>query len=263
LKSHHDWEFGGIWLRVGIVVLALAASLLAVPLNASAATTLNMSDLHISMTVPTGWTYERNASSGGVIYDLELQGPLSGGYQPYGLMDHTSWPGTVSNSSLWAEMKKEKDDMRDDPEASYFTVLSAATNGTINGIKSNDMIIQVTYSGITITERLVILASGDWNMGWKFVVATVSSQWSTYSGVVNSMVDSLTVAEHTGGAEMSMAILGGIVLIAVVVVIVVVVFVMRGRGRKEEPMPYTPAPPSTPPTWQQVQGPPPPPPSSP
>ncbi len=250
-------------MRVGIVVLALAASLLAVPLNASAATTLNMSDLHISLTIPTGWTYERNASSGGVTYDLELQGPLSGGYQPYGLMDHTSWPGTVSNSTLWAEMKDEKDDMRNDPEASYFTILSAAKNGTINGIKSNDMTIQVTYSGLTITERLVVLANGDWNMGWKLVVATVSSQWSTYSDVVDSIINSLTVAEHTGGAEMSMALLGAIALVVVVVVVVVVVFVMRGRGKKEEPTPYTPAPTSAPPRVQQVYSPPPPPPPNP
>jgi hypothetical protein len=250
-------------LRVGIVVIALAASLLAVPLSSSAATTLNMSDLHISMTVPTGWTYERNASSGGVIYDLELEGPLSGGYQPYGLMDHTSWPGTVSNSSLWAEMKKEKDDMRDDPEATSFTILSAATNGTINGIKSNDMIIQITYSGITVTERLVILASGDWNMGWKLVVATVSSQWATYSSVVNSMVNSLAVEEHTGSGQISTAVLGAIVLVVVIVIVVVVVFVMRGRGRMEEPMPYSPPPPSTPPTVQEIFGPPRSPPPSP
>jgi hypothetical protein len=256
-------------LRIGIAVLALAATLLAVSLNSEAATTLNMSDLHISMEIPTGWTYERNSSSGGVIYDLEIQGPVSGGYQPYGLLDHSRWPGTVSDSSLWAEMKKERDDIRNDPEASYVVIASPATNGTINGTKSCDMTMLMTYSGVSVKERIVILASSDWNMGWKLAIACVNAQWTTYSSQIDTMISSMTVEEKTS-TEMSMVYVGVGLLVVVVVVILIVVMVMRDRGKRDDAMLMTPPPvppqmqppyqaPMQPPYQPPMQPPPPPP----
>lgn len=215
------------------------AALLVVPMNASAATTVNMKELHISIEIPTGWTYERNASSGGIIYDLEIQGPTSGGYQPYGLMDHITWPGSVSDSSLWAEMKKERDDMMQSSEVTGQTMISPAANTTINGMKCSDMTIEANFDGIVIRERLVILASDDWNMGWKLVLASVSSQWSTYTSPISSTISSLTVAEKTG-TDMSMALLGAGILIVVIVVAVIIVVVMRGRKKPAAVAQYPP-----------------------
>ena len=241
-------------MRTSIVVLGLMAALFAVPLTSSAATLVNMNDLHISIELPTGWTYERNASTGGVTYDLEIQGPTSGSFQPYGLMDHRSWPGSVSNSTLWAEMENELDDVREDPEVTSVVMISVAVNSTINGVTCNDMTIDLDYSGTTVRERLVVLASDDWNMGWKLGIACVSSQWSTYSSQIDTIINSLTVAEKPPSNSSALLLGVGIVL-AVVIVIAVVLLVMRGRKKPEPGLPATPS-------VQPPMQPPPPPPSS-
>jgi hypothetical protein len=249
-------------LRAWILVVGMVAALLAMPLNASAATTVRMSDLHVSLELPTGWTYERNSSSGGLIYDLEIQGPTSGGYQPYGLLDHMSWPGSVSDSSLWAEMKRERDDMRQDPDITSSVIISPGVNGTLNGVKSNTMTIDMTYSGLTIRTRMVIIASDAWNMGWKFAIASVSSQWSMYSSQIDSIINSLTVSEKTG-TDQSMLFAGVGILIVVVVVILVVVLALRKREKRQEMPPAPPPiqPPGQPPMQPPLQPPIPPPPN--
>jgi hypothetical protein len=228
--------------------------MLMVPLNASAAT-VRMSDLHISMELPTGWTYERNASSGGIIYDCEIEGPLSGGFQPYGLLDHMDWPGSVSNSALWAELESEIDDVREDPDFTYSAIVSVPTNGTINGVKSCDMTMDMTTSGVTMRGRMVVIASDSWNMGWKLFIATVSTEWSTHSAQINSIFVSLTVSEKEE-TDISMVLIGGIVLAVVVVIIVVAVVMMRARDKREEQNALQP--PIQPPLQPPMQPPPPP-----
>jgi len=242
-------SLGGIWLRVTLIALVLVAGFLLIP-NASAGTVVNLSDKHLSIEIPSGWTYERNASSGGVIFDLEFLGPIVDGFQPYGLVASRSWPGVVTDSSLYAENDRELDDIVSDPGCSSWNIIVAPHNTTINGMKANDMIVAMTYSGVALRSRIVIIASDEWNTGWKVGVAVVESQYATYSSNIASIVSSLTIEEKEA-TELSPAVIGGILLVLAVVVVVVVLLMLR---RKKEPVEveaqYQPA--------GQVYGPPPP-----
>lgn len=244
-------------MRKTLCAFVLVFGMLMVPLNASAGA-VRMSDLHISLELPADWTYERNVSSGGITYDCSIEGPLFAGFRPYGLLDHISWPGSVSDSTLWAEIESEIDDAREDPEITYTAIVSVPTNGTINGVKCCDMIMDMTTSGVTLRGRMVVLASDSWNMGWKLIVAVVDYDWSTYSAQVNSIFNSITVTEKDE-ADISMVLIGGIALAVVVVIIVVAVVMMRARDKREEQNALQP--PIQPPLQPPMQPPPPPPPN--
>jgi hypothetical protein len=230
ISLHEHDEPGGSGVRVGFCLILLVAVMMLVPLNAAASTVVNLSDLNISIEIPTGWTYERNASSGGITYDLQVQGPSSGGFRPFGLMAHEDWPGTVSDSTLWAQMKKDLGDIRAESGISSVIVVSPATNITINGVKGCDMILTLMTSGVLVEEREVILASSSWHMAWSLVVAVVGSQWNSYSSNVNSMVNSLTVNERAA-AELPTSLMIGILVGVVAVVVVIVLVVMRGKKK--------------------------------
>jgi hypothetical protein len=183
-----------------------------------------------------------------------IEGPAGTIVPPIGLLDHSSWQGSVSDSMLWAEMKRELDGLNEDPEYANVEVVSEATNKTINGVNCNDMTLDADYEGLTLRMRLVILASDEWDMGWKMIIACMGTDWSSYTTQINAMFNSLTVAEKPGTDSSAMLLAVGIVIVAAIVV-AVALLVMRGRRKAE---PYVPgAPPIGPPM------PPPPPPSPP
>jgi hypothetical protein len=206
------------------------------PANASAGTVLNLSDKHISIEIPSGWTYERNASSGGVIFDLEFQGPIVDGFRPYGLLKSQPWPGVVTDSSLYAENNDEMDDLRSDPECSSLNIIAAPHNITINGMKANDMVVVWTYSGVVLRERVVIIASDEWNVGWKVGVGVIEAQYSDYSSDIESIMSSLMVEEKKA-TVLSPAVIGGMLLVVAIIVVAVVLLMLR---RKKEPADFEP-----------------------
>lgn len=258
-----DGGFGGKRVRIGYCLILLVAAMMLVPLNAAASTVVRMSDLKISIEIPTGWTYQRNASSGGITYDLEVQGPSSGGFRPFGLMSHRDWPGTVSDSTLWAEMNKDLGDARADPDISSVTVVSPATNTSINGVKASDMTVTMVISGVLVKEREVILASSSWHLAWNLVIAVLGSQWNNYSSNLDSIINSLTVNEKAT-AELSTSLIIGIIVGVVAVVVIVILVAMRGKKKAALiPPQMPPLQPSMQPPLQPPTQPPAPPPASP
>lgn len=239
-------------MKVELIALVLIAGFLLAPANLAASTLVTLSDKHLSIEIPSGWTYERNASSGGVIYDLEFLGPIVDGFQPYGLLMSRSWPGVVTDSSLFAENKDELEGLKSEPGFSSVTVITAPHNTTINGMKANDMVVTMTYSGVILRERIVVIASDAWNMGWKVGVAVVDTQYSNYASAIESTMSSLSVEEKKA-TEISPTMIGGILLVVAIVVVAVVLLMLR---RKKEPtdfepqvqpagQPYVPPPPTS------------------
>jgi len=238
------------------MVVLLASAVLLVSAGSSAAMTVRMSDIHATLELPAGWTYERNVTSGGELYDLEMQ-TVVGGKIVYGLLTHTPWPKLVTNNTLWAWMQVEMNEIVEDPEITDFVVASPAVNRTINGVMACQGDVKVWMGGEVIRERLVVLASDGWDMGWGLGLATLDQYWTEFSFQITSIMESFTVDEAPEGLEMSgMLIVAGVAVAAAVVAVVIALLVMRGRrGPAEIPVPPPP------PAQEPPQPPPPPPPA--
>ena len=223
-----------------MVVLCVVAAILASPSwSASAGTLVDLPDKHISIEMPSGWTAQRNQSSGGIIYDLEIEGPGPGGI-PYGLLFVDFWPGVVTDASLYAETERAVDEVREDPECMDFGFVSIPQNLTINGMKANAVTIQVSFSGPMVRERLIMMASDGWNLGYGLVVACPDSEYSSYASDIQSIENSITIdPKDVSGTSMLIVVGLGVVVVAVIV-IVIVLLLMKKKG--PEPMPFSPPP---------------------
>lgn len=229
------------------VVLALMSMLCVVAAPTQAAV-VGVSEAHMTIDVPAGWTWVRNDTSTGASADLKLTSPASGGYSVIGLIETEAWSGSVTSAKLY-------DTLKSSIESSGITVSSYAVaprNITINGLKACDATINALSGSVAVTERITISASDPWNMGYILVFAGVPSVWSTYSSSVDSCIMSLTVeAKASSGGLGTTTLLAILVVVIVVVVIVLVVLMMRRKKPEAAPMP-PPGTPGTPPSPPQA-----------
>lgn len=176
-------------------VLFFACSLMLLPATSVQGTTVNLSDMHVSIDVPVGWTWQRNYTIVGVTYDLWMEGPVSGGYIPVGSLLIGPWLGVITDGTLYAEMAHAIDALETVYGSSNVQIISAPLNTTINGEKASDATISVTSSGVTIKERLVIVVSDALMQEYGLALAVVDDQWPIYSATFSAIVNSLTIAE--------------------------------------------------------------------
>lgn len=233
-------------MRKALICLLLTSTLLILTSAGSRAATVGIEEEHISINLASGWIYERNYSSGGLIYDLYMEGPDDGSLMPsFGLLDGGSWPGVVSGDTLFSEMEDELETTEDDPDITSVIVVSAPTNTTVDGYDASDCTIRMTISGMEVRSRLVIIASDGWNRAWKVMFVEEEIDWAAKSGTISTMINSISIEEKEGGG-LSAAVLAGVAIVVMVAVVLVAVFVMR---RKKEPQ-IVPVPPQAPPPIQ-------------
>lgn len=235
-------------MRRVLFCLALSLSLLILASAGSRAATVTIAEEHISINMASGWTYERNYTSGGLIYDLYMEGPSGTGLMPpIGLLDGSYWPGIVDDDMLYAEMEDELESTEDEPDFTGVTIVLAPSNTTVDDHEANDCTIRMNVSGLEVRSRLVIIGDPDWDRAWKVMFMDEESDWSANSAAMNTMIESISIEEKEDGG-LSSAILVGIVVVVIVAVIVIGVFMMR---RKKQPQMYPaplqpPAPPPNP-----------------
>lgn len=237
-------------------VLVLLSLALALSTGVRAAT-ITIVEEHISVDVPSGWSVERNSTSGGLIYDLYMEGPSTGTgiIPPMAMLDGSVWAGAVNSGTLYAEMERELEDMESDPDITSLVLVSPPANTTHGGQKANDCTLQATVSGVSTTMRFIIMASDAWNRVWKLALLDETADWSSSQSSFNLIVNSITVEEKEE-SDIGLILMIGIV-IALVVIVAVAVLLLR---RKKEPAaaPIVPPPPFQEPP--QPPAPPPPPP---
>lgn len=239
-------------MRIGLcVALALLGLSLALSCNAQA-TKIAIVEEHVSIEAPPAWSVERNSTLGGLVYDLYMEGPSTGTgvIPPSALFDGSYWSGTVSSGTLYEEMLREIEEMESDADISGVVLVSAPTNTTQAGQKANDCTMRASVSGISMTARLIIMASDAWNRVWKLGLFDETADWATSQRAFNLIVNSITVEEKEPSDFGLVLIISAVV--AAVVIIVVVVLLMK---RKKEPVM---APIMPPPDFQQPPPPPPP-----
>jgi len=240
-------------LRFAAIVFLLSSAVLLASAGSSAATTVRMSHIHATLELPAGWTYERNVTSDGELYDLEMQA-IVGEKLAYGLLGHSEWTKLVTNNTLWAEIKVGMNEMEEDPEVTDFVVVIPAVNRTINGVMACQADVKIWMGGEIIRERMVVLASDGWDMGWGMVLACLEQDWTGFSSQITSIIESFTIDDAPKGMEVSgMLMVAGTAAGAIAVAAVVALVVMRRRRGPAE-MPVSPPP--------VLQEPPPPPPPS-
>lgn len=239
-------------LKFAPTVALFISALMSINVGSCAAASVRMSNIHVTLEIPAGWTYERNVTNDGEFYDLEMQ-CVVGGTRAYGLLVHTEWDKAVSNNTLWGELKLGMSELEEDPKVTYFAVAIPPANRTINGIKACQADVKVAYSGTVVRERLVVLASDEWNMGWAMAFACVDEEWIGFAPQITSIINSFTVDEYTG-MQTGWMLIVALVIAVIVVAAVVVVFVAsrRKRGPPEvfgppPPAPQEPPPPPPPP----------------
>lgn len=235
-------------MRFAPIAALFVSALMLIDVGSCAAASVRMNNIHVTLEIPAGWTYERNVTNDGEFYDLEMQCAV-GGTLAYGLLTHTKWDKIVSNNTLWGELKLGMSEVEEDPEVTYFAVVIPPANKTINGIKACQADVKVAYSGPVVRERLVVLASDEWNIGWAMAFACVDEEWIGFAPQITSIINSFTVDEYTG-VETGWMLTAALVIAVIVVAAVVVVFVASRRKRGPPEVPATPVPPAQEPPLQ-------------
>lgn len=195
--------------------------MLLAPVNSAAAgTVVKMTDKEVSIDVPSGWSYERNVSRGGVVHDLEMKGPAdSDGNRPVADLDSGTWQKSSSSSDLSSEMEKEISNEESQPDHSV-EVVEAPHNMTINGEKANDMTLRITTSGVKERERVVLVVSTKLQKSYTFRATDSDSHYDPHASDIQSMVSSIKVIEKSSKTLSNAAVLGIVVGVIVVAAIV-------------------------------------------
>lgn len=244
-------------MRVKLCAFLALLSLALLLTSSARAVTVSIAGEHISVDVPSGWSYERNYTSGGWMYDLYMEGPAtsSGLLPPLAIIDGTSWTGSITSSTLYAEMEREIEDFRDDPDVTDVVILIPPTNTTQSGLKAIDCTVRMTLYNISMTSREIIMASSDWDRAWSIVFFDETADWNSVQSSFSFILASLVIEEKESSDIGTLLIVG--IVIALVVIVVVAVLLLR---RKKEPALYPLMPP---PQYQQPPQPPAPPPPPP
>jgi len=237
---------GGIGLRKStVIVLALIGTICMVAAPAQAGV-VGVSSVHATLTLPTGWTYQRNYSDSGLTYDLYIESP-AGAAGAIGMFGHEVQSKSLNSEQLWQDLQSEMESAG----FTSFTYSVSPRNITVGGLPACDATISVSTGMVTVFERFTIAFSDDWNLVYVFVFAAASMTWSSYSSSIDSIVTSFSVEEKVGGDSSNMFVLIGLVVVIVAVVVVVVLLLMRRK--KPEPamvpppmQPMPPAPPQNP-----------------
>jgi hypothetical protein len=232
-------------IPIGVLVLLGAICLVAASAEAGV---VAVASAHANVTVPTGWTIERNYTESGLTYDLYLTSPTSVSGQVIGMFAHSVQSGSFGASDLWQSLKSEMESSG----FTDFTYVVVPRNITVGGLPACDATLSVNAGMVTVNERLTVAYSSDWHLVYMFIFAVVSTGWSSYSSAIDSMIMSLSVDEKAGGGGSSTLYIAiGLVIVAVAVVVTVVLLMMRKKKPEPvlaPPVEMPPVPPAPPPT---------------
>lgn len=231
-------------ILIGVLVLLGASCLVAASAEAGV---VAVTSAHVNVTVPTGWTIERNYTDSGLTYDLYVTSPTSVSGQAIGMFGHAVQSGSFGASELWQSLQSEMESSG----FTDFTYIVAPRNITVGGLPACDATLSVNAGMVTVNERMTAAFSSDWHFVYMFIFAVVSTGWSSYSSAIDSIIMSLSVDEKAGGGGSSTLYVAiGLVIVAVAVILTVVL--LRMRKKKPEPVivgpvEMPPAPPAPPP----------------
>jgi hypothetical protein len=185
-------------MRKAPMAIAVIIAVATLSQTAAAETTLDVSNRHISLAIPSGWTYELNVSMGEGVADLEFESPVLGTSIAMGLLVSESWIGAATYDKLQNQFTIAVNSADDDDVLSV-TVVSPAVNTTIDGMMAIDGRIDLAYSSSDVIERVVIIASDGWDMSWGFILAALDTDYSIYSGFFDSILSSIAIDEEPAG----------------------------------------------------------------
>lgn len=226
---------------LGLVLLIGVVCMVAAPAQAGVVV---VSNAHASVTLPSGWTYQRNYTESSATFDLYITATVTGGLI-VGMFAHQITTGSVDSQQLW-------DELRGELEGEGYTGITYVVeprNITVGGMPACDATISASGGMLSANERITMAYSEDWHMTYVFIFAVVSTAWSQASSNINSVIMSLSVDEKAGGTDSPLLWVGAAVAAAAVVVVVLLMM----RKKKAQAM----VPPMAPPLASSMMPPPP------
>jgi hypothetical protein len=231
ISSNPNSTPGGNNLKIASIAIAVFLGFIVASSAASAGMSMHMSDKHMSMVLPTGWVYHRNYTIGGTNYDSMMERTGFGMSYAIGLVAVEPWIGDVTGLKLFNKYMTIIENLTSDPNVLSVTTVLTPENTTVSNQKAIDAMILIHYASSEVRERVLLIASDDWNLVWGIIFGSQESDWGNCSTEVSTIISSIAIDEPP--ASMFGTIL--IVLVGVSVAVIVIVLVILVRRRRNAP----------------------------
>jgi len=192
-------------------------------------------DKHVSILVPTGWTFDRNFTVGTAFYDLGLNATSLGTYRAIAYMGTYAWSGKVTDERLAALANDIISELGTGFTLGY-NVTSSPSPLTVDDEPAVEFTIKANAGPVFVIERVVILASSELGSAYALFLAAPESMYPSISMVFEEIVNSVTL-EPIAAHELDLLILVGLVVAAVAVAAIVLVVLMLRKKNEAPPVP--------------------------
>ena len=206
------------------------------PASWGAGTAIDMPDLHVSITVPDGWSYQRNVTVGGAFYDVAMNTTALGSYRAVAYMQVLNWTGAVTEGSLYDQAAMVLHDL----ERNYtlgFSMVSPPENITIDGLRAIEFTLRLNAGSTNVTERVVIIASENLGLAWIMYLAAPESMFGSVSADLDAAEAGISPEHTERNSEVWLLVVGIVIAAAAVAAVLGLLLLRKRRGKTPQEFP--------------------------
>jgi peptide/nickel transport system substrate-binding protein len=206
------------------------------PASWGAGRTINMPDLHVSIMVPDGWSYQRNVTVGGAFYDVAMNTTALGSYRAVAYLQVLKWTGAVTQGSLYDQAAIVLHDL----EQNYtlgFSMVSPPENLTIDGVRAIEFTLRLNAGSTYVTERVVILASERLGLAWIMYLAAPESMFGSASADLDAAEAGISPEHSERNLDVWLLATGIVIAAAAVAAVLGLLLLRKRRGKAPQEFP--------------------------
>ena len=206
------------------------------PASFGVGSTIDLPDLHVSIMVPHGWSYQRNVTVGGAFYDVAMNTTALGGNRAVAYMQVLNWTGAVTDESLYEQAAMVLHDL----ELNYtlgFSMVSPPENITIGGLRAIQFTLRLNAGSTNVTERVVIIASEDLGLAWIMYLAAPESMFGSVSADLDAAQAGISPEETERDSVILLLVVGIVIAAAAVAVVLGLLLLRKRRGKAPQEFP--------------------------
>jgi hypothetical protein len=180
--------------------------------------------MHASITLPSDWTYQVNFTDvTEVAYDVAVGSPITLDGEATGVLSHFPYNGSLPQAGLFQMLMSYLHDER----LADLAFVVEPRNITVGGLPACDAIFTI----MAFTERYTLAFSAHWHLVYFLEFGAPTISWSSYSSMIDSIINSLSIDQNPSGTIGSLAFAAiGLGAMAVAVVAVILVLIRRRNG---------------------------------
>jgi peptide/nickel transport system substrate-binding protein len=206
------------------------------PASWGVGSTVDLPDLHVSIVVPDGWSYQRNITVGGAFYDVAMNTTALGGYRAVAYLQVLNWTGAVTEGSLYEQAAIVLHDL----EQNYtlgFSIVSPPENLTINGVRVIEFTLRLNAGSTYVTERVVIVASERLGLAWIMYLAAPESMFGSVSADLDAIQAGISPEQTERNSFIWLLVVGIVIAAAAVAVVLGLLLLRKRRGKPSQEFP--------------------------